>query len=233
MRHLARTFLTLAILSTSAATAGAATLDFQGFAHGYETVDFALTGANTHQSGAVAAGGFLSSLNGGPSFVSYCVDLYQTIAFSDPAYANYVDTSIAAHAFANADAATDLARLYAAAPTIDSSIREAAFQIAAWEIAYETTPHYSLAGGTARFSGGTAATSGALSLASTWLDSLGSHTASVNLHVLESGEHQDVVYAAPVPEPSTYALLLAGLTAVTASARRRAKAGTANAASAS
>jgi hypothetical protein len=38
--------------------------------------------------------------------------------------------------------------------------------------------------------------------------------------VIESGAHQDVVFA-PVPEPSTWMLMIAGLVATTQIARRR------------
>ena len=103
---------------------------------------------------------------------------------------------------------------------VDNSVKEAAFQIAVWEIAYETTPGaYNLGDGVATFLGGSAASSGALTLASTWLTGLtnGAHPSIV---VTESREHQDMIYA-PVPEPETYALFMAGLAAMGFVARRR------------
>ena len=44
---------------------------------------------NTALIRSVSAGGFTTILNGGPSFESYCVDLYQNIAFGAPPYTEY------------------------------------------------------------------------------------------------------------------------------------------------
>jgi len=170
-------------------------------------------------SGTVNAGGFATILNGSPSFVSYCVDLYQHIAFGT-LYSNYTAPGTT-HAFANNRAYADLGRLDASAGVVDTSIEEAAFQIAVWEIAYETTPGaYALGSGAASFSGGSAA-GGALGLASTWLSGLG-NDAGRSISVIESTEHQDVIFA-PVPEPSSYMLMLAGLLATVEISRRKRK----------
>ncbi|MGZ5187244.1 MAG: hypothetical protein ACXWCO_19285, partial [Caldimonas sp.] len=151
--------------------ASAATVSFPGFAHGSETVTITLSAPNAAVHETASAGGFLTKLNGGPTFESYCVDVYQTISFGT----NYTDYTLpgTTHVFANSDAYADLGRLYAHAGPIVDAIHEAAFQIAVWEIAYETGPSYDLAHGSATFAGGTAASSGALTLASTWLAGLG------------------------------------------------------------
>ena len=54
---------------------------FTGVAHGSQSVNCSLVAPNAAASGAVNAGGFATVLNGGPSFVTYCVDLYQHISF--------------------------------------------------------------------------------------------------------------------------------------------------------
>ena len=125
------------------------------------------------------------------------------------------------HVFANNSRAyADLGRLYANAGVVDTSVEEAAFQIAAWEIAYETTPGpYALGSGAAIFSGGSADSSGALGLAATWLAGLGSGVGQ-SITVIESPDHQDVIFA-PVPEPSTYMLMVAGLMATVEISRRK------------
>ena len=203
-------------LGTAAARADDVT--FTGFAHGSQTVAFSLIAPNAAGSGTVNAGGFATILNGSPTFVSYCVDLYQHIAFGTlyPEYSAPGTT----HVFANNRAYGDIGRLYANAGVVDTAVEEAAFQIAVWEIAYETTPGaYALGSGAASFSGGTAASSGALGLASTWLLGLGSGEGRA-ISVIESREHQDVVFA-PVPEPSTYMLMVAGLLATVEISRRK------------
>jgi len=95
-----------------ATAARADNVTFPGFAHGSETVAFSLTAPNAVASGTVSAGGFATILNGSPSFVSYCVDLYQHIAFGT-LYSNYTAPGTT-HAFANNRAYADLGRLYAA-----------------------------------------------------------------------------------------------------------------------
>jgi len=190
---------------------------FPGFAHGSETVAFSITAPNAVASGTVSAGGFATILNGSPSFVTYCVDLYQHISFGT-LYSDYTAPG-STHVFANNRAYADLGRLYANAGVVDTSIEEAAFQIAVWEIAYETTPGaYALGSGAASFSGGSAA-GGALGLAATWLSGLG-NDAGRSISVIESTEHQDVIFA-PVPEPSSYMLMLAGLLAMVEISRRK------------
>ena len=93
------------------ATARADDVTFTGFAHGSETVTFSLVAPNAVASGTVNAGGFATILNGGPSFVSYCVDLYQHIAFGT-LYPEYTAPGTT-HVFANNRAYADLGRLYA------------------------------------------------------------------------------------------------------------------------
>jgi hypothetical protein len=206
------------------ASASAATVDFTGYVHGSETVNFSVPHPpGPNKTGSPGAGGFATILNGGPSFETYCIDLFQTINFADPAYNHYSIVPASLHTFANSNAVLDLGRLFAAGHLVNNSKTEAAFQIAIWEIAYETSGTYDLNGGVATFSGGTANTSGALGLATTWLGSLGSGP-GVALTVLENGEHQDVIFA-PVPEPETYALMLAGLGVMGMLAKKRKRTG--------
>ena len=207
-----------------ATQARADNVSFSGFANGSKSVAVTLASPNVGKTLTTAAGGFSASLNGGPSFTSYCVDLYEYLGFGTT-YNDYTLVAGASHAFANASAATDIGKLFAEKNVIGSATAQAAFQIAIWEIAYETSGVYNLGTGAAKFSGGTASSSGALSLASTWLGNLaGTTNNSYTLWTLDSignPGHQDQVFAAPVPEPSTYALLAGGLLCIGFFARRR------------
>jgi hypothetical protein len=218
MSKIRSTLLVAAFALTGATQAHAANVMFSNFAHGSETVNYSLTAPNSVLSGSGSAGGLLASLNGGPSFETYCVDLYQHIGFGTT-YIDYTAPNTT-HSFANSHAYADLGRLFATAGPIADAVHEAAFQIAVWEIAYETTGSYSLAGGSATFSGGTANSSGALALASGWLSHL-TNGAHPGISVIESPEHQDMIFA-PVPEPESYALLAAGLAVIAFVAKRRA-----------
>ena len=204
-----------AVALTLASPALADTVTFPGYLHGSESVTFIVPNQSTPgtTSSTVSAGGFSTVVNGA-TFETYCVDLYQTIAFNTP-YADYVNVG-GGHAFANSHAYGDLGRLYGLAGPILDAVHEAAFQMAVWEIAYETSGAYGLGTGVATFS----ATAGATMLASGWLSSLANAPAGPNIGVFESCTHQDVIYA-PVPEPETYLMMVIGLAGMTAMTRRR------------
>jgi len=219
MRYLAHSFaaLTAGILSMTPARAD--TVQFLDYSHGSVGVNFQILGSQA-TSGSTAAGGFLTKLNGlDPAFTTYCVDLYQFIAFNQPPY-GYVNVPASAHAFRNAGAALDLARLYSSGHVVDTAVTEAAFQLAVWEIAYETTGAYKLDDGDARFSGGGTDAISALGLATDWLGHLGSGN-GYSVRVLESANNQDEVFATAIPEPCSFALALAALGVAGGATRRR------------
>lgn len=211
--------LALACTLLGAAQANAADVRFNGFANGQETVHLSLTTPNTAINEFVYAGGFSATLDGGPSFTTYCIDVYHLLSFGTT-YSDYSVVPGTAHVFANTLANTDIGKLYAEGNAVNDATAQAAFQIAVWEIAYETGGAYDLGSGSAKFYGGTADTSGALTLAASWLNALPGVTRSpYSLSVLESGIHQDQVTA--VPEPSTYLLMAGGLLGIGFMARRR------------
>jgi PEP-CTERM motif len=137
---------------------------------------------------------------------------------------------------------------------INTQNQYAAFQLAVWEIVYEgtTTGPYSLSTGDWTGTPGTPqtlddieqtlATQATFDLANTWLAALPTTADMYSVFVLDHGtsalhfddgttyDYQDQVYAVPtpitaaVPEPSTYALMLAGLAGAGFIARRKAAA---------
>jgi hypothetical protein len=220
MSHFIKTTL-LACLAAASLSAHADNVKFSGYANGNESVNISLSAPNQSLSTSVDAGGFLTSLNNGASFATFCVDLYQTISFGGAGYNDYSVVAGSAYSFANSHAASDLGKLFSEGHVLNSAKTEAAFQIAVWEIVYETSGSYNLASGTAKFTGGTANFDGSLALATSWLGSLANTPSLFTVEVLKSATHQDQVFAQAVPEPSTYALLAGGLFAIGFVARRR------------
>lgn len=217
-----------ACLALGAAQAQATVVDFQGFANGSRTVNFSLSAPNVTTSGFTEAGGFNTLVNNTKLVTSYCIDLYEFLSFSDPAYTNYnwVDGSV--HVFKNTRAGTDIGKLFSAGHVVNTATTQAAFQIAVWELAYEANATYDVTSGAARFFGGSAADpGGALSLASAWLSQLSSITNTSDIQVLESitqrniPGHQDQVFVNRVPEPSSVALAVAALLGLGFVTRRR------------
>jgi len=197
----------------------ASTVRFEDFSDGSEKVKVST------DRGAVDAGEFTGSLDG-RSFLSFCVDLFQTLRFGK----TYTDYSIrSASAYFGSTKADDIGRLatgYLA--LVDDATTSAAFQLALWEIVNETHGRYDLRKGSFKASGRSARDS--ISLADSWLANLPA-TSSYSFEVLASRNHQDVVIfsatsvpsASPVPIPGTPALFLAGLFGLLAAMQRPAK----------
>ena len=228
MKQLIRRALAAVCLGTAVASAQAGVV-FSNFAHGSESVSFGVNVPAGAATGSVNAGGFVASIDSGPSFIAYCIDLFQTISFG-ASFGDYKVVEGTSYPFANAHAADHIARLFSAGHAVNNAVTEAALQIAIWEIAYETSGSYALGSGSATFWGGSAQSSGALALASAWLGTLGYVDGTMRLDVLASPIHQDQVFATAgirlvpnaVPEPATAALLLAAMIGLRV-ARRRGK----------
>lgn len=220
---MARTFiqpLILACMALGASQARAGVVEFQGFANGSQTVNYALSSPNAPVSGSTSAGGFKVLLDGTLSITTYCIDLFQHVSLGG-SYTNYTQVSGSAHVFANTRAYSDIGRLFSAGHEVNDATEQAAFQIAIWELAYETSPtSYDVGSGSARFFDGSAA-NGALALANDWLTTLGQSN-TFDVQVLESRSFQDQVFANRVPEPSSAALCVAAIMGL-AFVRRRSR----------
>ena len=193
---------------------------FNGFANGSQFVSIDVTPDSSAERYAISAGGFSTNYNG-QSFVSYCVDLYQYLPSFGAVSNTYAETNVASY-FGSAVKLDAVGRLFSGfAGGVTSSLASAAFQLALWEIKNESGTSFNLASGSARFADRVGTDGNAADLAQSYLNGLGSVSNNVQLHVLYSGSQQDVVYATAVPEPSTYALMLAGLAGIGVFARRR------------
>ena len=164
------------------------------------------------------------------SFQTYCVDLAQTF-FGPPSAAltgySLISGASNTTAFAaggwGVNAATITANLgkllgYVAssAGLVDTSTESTSLQLAIWNTIYDTDSTVA--------SGAFSDTSPYAAYATALLTGAASFSgSSVALQVLHSDTNQDFLVTTPVPEPSTYALMLAGLAGVGFVARRRAR----------
>jgi len=173
-----------------------------------------------------------STLPVGSSFMAWCVDIYDDMNTSSAGTGYTLKSGTTFYSGTNSYMATDLERL--ASYVFDNSlltnnIASAAFQLAVWEIADE-------AGGTSKYnvtSGDfyatiyyNSASPNVLATANTWLGvvTTGTYAIDQQLNVWQqniAGTTQNLAVFAPVPEPSTSLMLLAGLGLMGFVAKRR------------
>lgn len=192
------------IMALGAADASADTLQLTG----WNPYDGSVGQVNVTGFGTESAGRLGGLLNG-VSFTTYCSQLNQSIGFGS----SYTDYSVVATDGAGgftATQATALGKLFTfAASSVVDHVTSAAFQLAVWEIVYETTGSYSASGGTFM---GTDVTAGVVAQANIYLAGISTITTSTyNIQRLVSPTRQDMVYATLIPEPATMALMGAGL----------------------
>ena len=218
MRLLQRGILAVCLVSAPflfAPVASAGVLKATGFAFGSETVS--LVSPSPFVSQDVSAGAF--NLNPPVGILAYCIDLFQTLSFGT-LYSDYTTTSLAADAQITAARKGEIAQLFHGfyATSLTSSTKTAAFQLALWEILYETGPALNVDGSDLANRGVNYAKNpntpaGVISQADTWLADLGSFSPDLGgLTTYRSAEHQDQISYQPVPEPSSWALIFVGLT---------------------
>ena len=171
---------------------------------------------DTPRDGLFSAGEF-TGLRNGNSFSAMCVDVNRDLSFGTT-YTNYTAMTPAAYGFSSTQVGL-FNRLYTDyyATSHTNGVNAAAFQIAVWEITYDGNGALNHGAGTFTLGAGGNAT--AKSTAASWLSSLTPLASSAwTFTVLDSqsvtggqSATQDLLVAIPVPEPETYALLLAGL----------------------
>ena len=170
-------------LFTTQPSVAASTLTFTGFEYGSVDVNLATNppvpaAAVTHAN----AGAFNANINGGPTFEAFCLDVWQFLSFNQsyslgigsdytyrPSLVGYTTTS----GTLTQGAIDNLSRLYTEAHSsiIGNATNSAAFQLAVWEIAYETPNNYNLASGNFYSTG----PAGVTSITTGWLTNLANY----------------------------------------------------------
>jgi hypothetical protein len=186
-------------------------LPVQSGAHDYFSGSLNITTGSSLQSGAIA---------NGTSFLAYCIDPFQWSSSSPLTY------NVAALSTLGSTQAAEVSKLYSQsfAGTSGNSVNSAAFQVALWELAKDDGV---LTTGAVHTTSSTNAS--VIAAANTMIDNAkhgaaGATQYSFNLYT--NASNQDYLVATmgsvtPVPEPETYAMLLAGLGLIGFTATRR------------
>jgi hypothetical protein len=153
----------------------------------------------------------------GDSFIAYCIEPQSSNGRKNGVYtylASTLDTSTGTGKLLEGLYSTQFANL----TTYD---KKAAFQVAVWEIVREQSGSLDATTGNFHVAAGTSAS--VISMANSFLSSASSYsgTGAYKFTQLTSVGQQDLLVAAAVPEPQTYAMFLAGLGAIGLLARRR------------
>lgn len=213
IRFMVRSLAAVAVSAALAAPALADTVVLNSYTYGGPST--VSVGTPGYSGGAGQFSGFLN----GNAFVTFCAEIGQVFSFGTT-YNNY---SVVAGATAwGAGKATALNQLmsYAASNSLpNSQDNSAALQSAVWEVINETTSSYGFTTGSFMASS-TGSTQAALTALDAIWANLGTQTVTHYVDQLHSETNQDFLVAA-VPEPESYAMLLAGLGIVGAVARRR------------
>lgn len=217
--NLVSTFRKLLMLAAAAAMLCAApvvtadSLATQGYANGSQSFGLSIGGNN------VSAGGFKGTWDA-QAIIFWCVQLNQYFEFGKT-YTDYVPVVL------DNGVMTLLGQLFheAYGSALSSPTNSAAFQLAIWEIVYDSG-NLNLGGGAFSVLNANG-NAGTVAIAQQWLANLGNYTDNYNLILLHSEGHQDfITFGAPyfryfVPEPASIALLVVAFCALALALRRR------------
>jgi PEP-CTERM motif len=220
MRRQTLSLLAAASLAFAASQASADSVELTGFAFNPASiisVDSAAPGTVVSFTD-LQAGEFVGTLNGA-SFMTYCTELTQEASFN----VNYNDytavSGVTAWGAAKSLAIDHLMSAVLGGGFPTNADQSVAVQAAIWEILYETGPTYDFSTGSFTATSVNATTQGILDALD--FSFAASYPITVHVDQLQSPSAQDFLVVTEVPEPSTYALMFAGLVSVGFVARRR------------
>jgi hypothetical protein len=211
------------------------TLETNGSTHaGVGSRNVTVVAPNPPSGGTFSTGGFSVKV-GSDNFIAWCLDLFDTLSLPSTYKVNntspfddgqpVITLAIRNNLQALFNTAYD-SFLGAGLPNNDAS---AGFQLALWEIVYETSGTFNVDGGNNALKGAFYATSSAdaVTAANAYLAGLGGPvTTHYNMFFLDAknSERQDLVTVSPVPLPAAGVLMLVALGGLVASRKLRRRA---------
>lgn len=196
-----------AMLALAAGPASADLITVTGFSQPTNPTTVHINSVNPAEAAYVYAGGFKTT-DGTNTFVSWCVDILQNTYFGNPSndYTLVDASNVPQIGAARANALGALATGYLG--QVNNATTSAAFQLAVWEIVFETAGNpYNLGAGNFSVWG---ASDASIATAQTWLSNLPG-TSTYTVSVWQSPTRQDLAVFTTVPEPATFGLLALGI----------------------
>lgn len=193
-------------------------LNYSGSAHGYVTANITNKPAAPAASNVSAGAFMMTNATNSTSFAAYCVDIFHLLHNGN--YTLVSGDSYLGTATSNALGALATNHL----GSVVDATTSGAFQLAVWETVFERSANTNLAAGSFRAQSNSAVAS----LAGSWLDNnplANAMSVSVWVSTDNIPSQNLVVFSPAVPEPETYAMMLAGLGLIGFTARRRMRAG--------
>ncbi len=183
----------------------------------------------TSETGDYQTGAMQYVLQGGGSFEAFCIEIAED-PFTPQLFTQYTVGSFSGTPTLQRQGDLLQGLFSSSYASLDSDLKRAAFQVAVWEITHETSNQLDVAylSGSFYFQDfSSPSTESELlafeGLANGFLQAAAAYQGPslFKLSRLSSDGWQDLVTATPVPEPSSYALMLAGLGVVGWAKRRR------------